>query len=189
MFGCLKVCEALGLDLGQFQYTLQHFEAGGDRWQWQTLRESPEFTVINDAYNANPDSMKASYETFRQLTPAHQPQKIAVIGWMNELGELSDAYHLDLGLWLSSRVDDISGVILVGQPAKITYNELSKAHSSCPIWYCETPEEAAKTLWDHSASHPEQAFLVWLKASRSAQLEDCVTQLTQCMETHATSCP
>lgn len=185
MVGCLKVCEALGLSLSQFEHTLSQFEPGGDRWQWQTLRETPALTVINDAYNANPDSMKASYETFRKLESAQYTQKIAVIGWMNELGDLADAYHQELGQWLSSRLDGITGVMLVGQLAKITYNELSKANDSCPIWFADTPEDAAHTLQEHC----NQPTLMWLKASRSAKLEDCVTQLTQWLESHATSCP
>lgn len=185
MLGCLNVCRALELDLSRFGQTLKQFEPGGDRWQWQTLREKPALTVINDAYNANPDSMKASYDTFRQLeTPLHT-HKIAVIGWMNELGDLAEAYHQELGQWLSSRLNGVTGVMLVGQLTKITYNELSKANDSCPIWYCDTPEEAANMLQEPC----HQPTLIWLKASRSAQLEICVTQLTQWLESHATPCP
>ena len=182
MLGCLNVCEALGLDLSQFHHTLQQFEAGGDRWQWETLRDQPLLTVINDAYNANPDSMKASYETFRQLESPLHDSKIAIIGWMNELGDLSEPYHQELGTWLSSRLEGMAGVMLVGQLAKITYNELMSANPVCPVWYSDTPQDAAKHLWEQGQS----STLIWLKASRSAQLEDCVTELKQMLDSHAT---
>lgn len=49
-------------------------------------------TVIDDSYNANPTSMVAALDTLKQ----HEGRKIAVIGSMLELGDLSDKYHLDI---------------------------------------------------------------------------------------------
>src|SRR5690606_34289649 len=50
--------------------------------------------VINDAYNANPESMTAALEAVAEL-PAGR--RVAVLGEMLELGELSDQAHRDVG--------------------------------------------------------------------------------------------
>ncbi|MEA5021086.1 MAG: UDP-N-acetylmuramoyl-tripeptide--D-alanyl-D-alanine ligase [Gordonibacter sp.] len=53
------------------------------------------FTVVNDAYNANPDSMRASLRTFRALeVPGRH---IAVLGDMGELGDFAPACHEGVG--------------------------------------------------------------------------------------------
>jgi UDP-N-acetylmuramoyl-tripeptide--D-alanyl-D-alanine ligase len=61
---------------------LQRIEAGG-------------VTVINDAYNANPNSMRAALETLAALKPTSR--RIAILGDMLELGESTEDYHREIG--------------------------------------------------------------------------------------------
>ena len=53
------------------------------------------FTVVNDAYNANPDSMRAALNTFAAMRVAGS--RIAVLGDMGELGDFGPAGHREMG--------------------------------------------------------------------------------------------
>ena len=58
------------------------------------------FTVVNDAYNANPDSMRAALNTFAAMRVAGS--RIAVLGDMGELGDFGPAGHREMGALAAS---------------------------------------------------------------------------------------
>jgi UDP-N-acetylmuramoyl-tripeptide--D-alanyl-D-alanine ligase len=61
------------------------------------LSEINGVTVINDSYNANPESMRAALETTRLLAQESGGRSFAFLGTMNELGDASDAMHAEVG--------------------------------------------------------------------------------------------
>lgn len=65
--------------------------------RFEKLEYSENLVIINDAYNANPASMEMSLETFNQLYPSPKYHRIAVLGDMRELGEVSVQKHKELG--------------------------------------------------------------------------------------------
>lgn len=67
--------------------------------------------VINDAYNANPQSMRAAIDVLREI--GGKNRKIAILGDMLELGEASEDYHKELGEFAVQKGMDI--VIAIGQ--------------------------------------------------------------------------
>jgi UDP-N-acetylmuramoyl-tripeptide--D-alanyl-D-alanine ligase len=73
-------------------------------------------TVVNDAYNANPDSMRAALAA--TLAIAGDRRRWAVLGEMRELGESSVAEHEALGRLVADM--DISRLIVVGDAARPT---------------------------------------------------------------------
>jgi len=73
--------------------------------------------MINDCYNANPESMKAALLAFQHIET--DAQKIAVLGDMLELGVNSPFWHRQLGRFLR-KVSSLSTVILVGDMVKWT---------------------------------------------------------------------
>lgn len=77
--------------------------------------------VINDCYNANPESMKAALLAFQQLDT--KDQKIAVLGDMLELGVNSPFWHRQLGRFLR-KVPSLNHVILVGNMVSWTKKTL-----------------------------------------------------------------
>jgi UDP-N-acetylmuramoyl-tripeptide--D-alanyl-D-alanine ligase len=98
---------ALGLELDAVAASLS---AAGTRSRWRMeLHERPDgVVVVNDAYNANPDSMRAAVGTLVELGKASDGRTVAVVGDMLELGATAESEHADLGRHLAaSRVDSV----------------------------------------------------------------------------------
>ncbi|MFC5830806.1 UDP-N-acetylmuramoyl-tripeptide--D-alanyl-D-alanine ligase [Nonomuraea insulae] len=65
------------------------------RWRMEVTDRADGVIVINDAYNANPDSMRAAFEAFEALGKGRR--RFAVIAALRELGEDSSALNAELG--------------------------------------------------------------------------------------------
>ena len=86
---------ALGIPENEIATALSTFEPQS-RWRME-LNEVHGVTVINDSYNANPESMKAALETTRLLAQESGGRTFAFLGTMNELGDASDLMHQEIG--------------------------------------------------------------------------------------------
>ncbi len=74
------------------------------KMRWETSERGGVF-VINDAYNANPESMKAAL--LNLPSPKHGRKKIAILGSMKELGLFSESAHQEIGNLAADEVDHI----------------------------------------------------------------------------------
>ena len=101
------VAHELDIPLQESAESLRDFEALTGRGRVIILDEGRKF-VVDDAYNANPASMRASLETFARVKCAG---KVAVLGEMRELGTNAAMYHAELAPLL----EGIDTVILVGE--------------------------------------------------------------------------
>lgn len=115
--------------------------------------------IIDDTYNANPLSMELALDTLVELAPTGS-RKVAILGYMAELGESSERYHIEIGRLARSRVDLLIGV---GKYA-ILYD--------ADFWY-PTSSTAAREVRSHL--RPTDTILV--KGSRSAAMEKVVAAL------------
>jgi UDP-N-acetylmuramoyl-tripeptide--D-alanyl-D-alanine ligase len=113
----LEVSEFLGLDRVQSFEALEKMELA-ERWRMQLTKTTEGIYVINDAYNASPDSMRAALQTLATIGRSGH-RTIAVLGSMAELGEISDQEHRSLGLLLVRY--NIDKLIVVGHDAKILH--------------------------------------------------------------------
>lgn len=135
-----------------------------ERWRMEVVGNARGVTVINDAYNASPDSMAAALKTLVQL---REPggRAIAVLGEMSELGDASGAEHDRIGL-LAVRLG-IDQVVVVGSGARrlhiSTINEGSWDGESA---FVESQDEAYSLL----ASMLREGDTVLVKSSNSAGL-------------------
>lgn len=132
-------------------------------------KEVEGYTVVDDTYNANPESMKAALETVAAL---RGPQRhIAVLGKMGELGEDGIAAHADMG-WCAASLG-YAAVVVVGAECAETLALCQAAAESIPALLVNTPAEAAAAL--RSLMQPGDALL--FKGSRSAGMERCIYEL------------
>ncbi len=127
------------------------------------------FTVVDDTYNANPESMKAALETVAALKGPKR--RFAVLGKMGELGESGIAAHADMG-WCAASLG-YAAVVVVGAECAETTALCQAAAESIPAMLVETPAEAAAAL--RQFIQPGDAIL--FKGSRSAGMERTMYEL------------
>jgi UDP-N-acetylmuramoyl-tripeptide--D-alanyl-D-alanine ligase len=113
----LEVCAFLGLDRQRSFEALEKMELA-ERWRMQLSKTSAGVFIINDAYNASPDSMRAALQTLATIGRSGH-RTIAVLGSMAELGDISDQEHRALGLLLVRY--NIDKLVVVGEDAKILH--------------------------------------------------------------------
>lgn len=93
----------------------------------EVRRGDASFTLIDDSFNANPDSMRAGLDGLRQWGAASgaRPYRVAVLGAMLELGPDEDALHRAVGAYaLDCGVD---AIVAVGSPADAHVDALAGA--------------------------------------------------------------
>jgi UDP-N-acetylmuramoyl-tripeptide--D-alanyl-D-alanine ligase len=113
----LSVSDSLGLDRKTAVSAIESMPLA-ERWRMQVSDRADGVTVINDAYNASPDSMKAALQTLAQLGRSGS-RTIAVLGEMAELGSEAREQHDAIGR-LVVRLD-INQLVVVGQAAKLIH--------------------------------------------------------------------
>ncbi len=131
--------------------------------------------IINDTYNANPESMKAGITVLSTLGTG---QRVAVLGDMLELGAKSDVLHGETGTYLAQSGIDYLG--LLGEFASFTAAAAEKeGMSSDHIKVCSSKEECISWLQELVAADSvgEDSYIL-VKGSRGMQLEEIVGQLT-----------
>ncbi|MDZ8202647.1 UDP-N-acetylmuramoyl-tripeptide--D-alanyl-D-alanine ligase [Microbacterium sp. SSW1-59] len=109
----LTAALSFGVDLDAAIARLEAVELA-ERWRMQPLG-SDRVRIINDAYNASPDSMAAALRTLAQIT-APTERMVAVLGAMSELGEYAGEEHDRVGL-LAVRLG-IQRIVVVGDDAR-----------------------------------------------------------------------
>lgn len=158
------VGEHFGLTPEQITAGIRHFAP--TKMRMNILRRGDGITILNDAYNANPQSMRAAVEV---LSSMEGDYKIAVLGDMFELGPLAPALHAGVGEHLGrSKVDCL---VAVGNLARHIYDaaspHMAQAH------YCKSKEEAKPLLAE--LLRPQATVLV--KASRGMAFEELAEYL------------
>ncbi|MCZ4123430.1 UDP-N-acetylmuramoyl-tripeptide--D-alanyl-D-alanine ligase [Streptomyces sp. H39-S7] len=132
------------------------------KWRMELRDLTGGATLLNDTYNANPDSTRAALDA---LAAIQGGRRIAVLGEMLELGDVSAAEHRAVGEYASSRADL---VVAVGEAAR-------------PI--ADGAGERAVALADNDAAvewlrgHLAADDVVLVKASRGARLDEVAAAL------------
>jgi UDP-N-acetylmuramoyl-tripeptide--D-alanyl-D-alanine ligase len=165
------VAHALGMGVDVVAAELSKAQALS-RWRMEVHERPDGVTVVNDAYNANPESMRAALKALVAMAGGRRTW--AVLGEMRELGEASTAEHDALGR-LAVRLD-VNRLLAVGPAARMVH--LGAAHEGS--WADEAawvPDIEAALGLLHAQLRPGDVVLV--KASRAAGLERLVDALLQ----------
>ena len=149
---------ALGLSLDAIGASLGCIEALSP-WRMELRERADGLVVVNDAYNANPDSMRAALETLAGIGRRTGRRTVAVLGEMRELGDTTEAEHRAVGRLAEDL--GIDRLIVVGEGAR-PITETSRAAS----FYASVAEAR-----DGVRNNVDGADVVLVKASRAAGLE------------------
>ncbi len=162
-----------GMSLDEVVRGLEAYQPAS-RWRMEVAERPDGVVVINDAYNANPESMRAGLKALVAMASTSDPpaRTWAVLGEMREIGESSIEEHDAVGR-LAVRLD-VHRLIAVGEGARPVH--LGAAHEGS--WGNEStwvPDaEAALTLLRAEVAPGD---IVFVKASRSIGLDAVATGL------------
>ncbi len=156
----IAVANHLGLDGEQIIEGLRSLTSTAGRMR--TLKSHHGSTLLDDSYNANPESMRAALDVLL----LHQGPKIAVLGQMAELGDEAGTKHLELARQLKSR--DLKSVYLVGPYAEEMVAELGASARA----FVSNPQ-----LIEALDNELQGDEVVLIKGSRVAHMEDVVSAL------------
>ena len=151
-----------GIRFDQLQEALEDYAGESGRMQYAEVRG---VHFYNDAYNANPASAKAGFETMAEIKTS--ARKILIFADMLELGTQSIESHVSAATQMMQAGFD--HIILLGQEVLNSAHHLKKhGFNNC---FCSS--DKSKAL-QHFLQEVKTGDLVYLKGSRGMQLEDFV---------------
>ena len=162
----LAVAAELGVDLERAAHALRNAEIPHGRMR-TIVNEAHAFTIIEDCYNAGPDSMRAALEALQDYPRAKR--RVAVLGDMAELGQWSEPEHRTIGSVASKCVEFLIGV---GNDARWIVEGLRGRVRS--KWY---PNSVSAADCVRKVICPGDVVLV--KGSRRVQMEKIVDSLVR----------
>jgi len=157
------VAERFGLNAEEIRRGLQRFLP--TKMRMNVIRRSGDITILNDAYNANPQSMRAAAAVLGSV-PAER-RKVAVLGDMLELGVNGEAFHQAVGGYFAEAGVDC--VIAVGNLARYIAQGAEKGGVP-QVYYFESQELAHQTI----NRELRAGTSILLKASRAMAFEKLV---------------
>ena len=172
----MAAVKAAGGDLGAAGLSLA--EMGGLKGRGarhQIAAQSGKALLIDESYNANPASMRA---TLRQLGQTPATRRVAVLGSMKELGDFAPRFHEQLAEPLVEAKVDYA--VLVGDEMRALAQHLGKGGSGAlaaglSFAHCEGPAEAISALEEFGITHGDA---VLVKGSNSIGLGRLVAHFT-----------
>lgn len=138
------------------------------RLERSVIATEPPITIINDAYNANPGSMRAAIAVLADAPVIEGGRRVAVLGDMLELGSITHRAHMDV--LAAARDAGIDAVCTLGPSFAAAAMETGSDHS-------EPTTDDAAVARIASLVHPGDTVLI--KGSRGVRLERLVRELRQ----------
>jgi UDP-N-acetylmuramoyl-tripeptide--D-alanyl-D-alanine ligase len=156
---------ALGVPLDEAAAALALAVPVKGRLVW---REAGGVRVLDDTYNANPVSVRAALDAFRE--PPGAGRRWVILGDMLELGPLTESAHGELGAWVAAL--PVAGFAAVG-PAMRLAAEAARAGGCPDVAIFAAPEGAAA----HVLARVTRGDRVLVKGSRGMRMERAVEAL------------
>ena len=153
----------LGMTTDEIHRGLASYQPIEKRWEVEEIKG---LKFINDSYNANPDSMKASVKAFVET----YKNPVVVLGDMGELGENEIKYHREVGEFLSTLNKDVK-YLTVGKLAKEIGDILTT--KNIDVTSFETIEQVGCYILENL----DNSNTIFLKASRSMKFEQILEEI------------
>ncbi|SHJ67162.1 UDP-N-acetylmuramoyl-tripeptide--D-alanyl-D-alanine ligase [Hathewaya proteolytica DSM 3090] len=157
----IAVAREMGLEFEEIQKGFQNIESTSMRLE---LIESSNIRIVNDSYNASPDSVRAGIDYLNVL---NGKRKICILGTMRELGDNSYQLHKEVAVYAKDKGID---VLLVNSEFSEAFVE---GFNGGKVKCFKTNEELAS----YYNSIKEKGDAVLVKASRSMKFENIVAKI------------
>ena len=161
----IAACKELDISVEEAIKGLQKLELTGKRL---SVKEANGMKVIDDTYNACPDSMKSAIKT---LANTKGKRKIAILGDMFELGKDSNLFHSEVGDYAGENNIDI--LIAIGEEAKYIAEGGKKKLKENQVLYFKNKEEFFKNVNNIILS----GDTILVKGSRGMAMEEIVDKI------------
>lgn len=154
----------LGLTLAEIKEGIETFAS--DKMRMAMSKTKGGFTMIDDTYNANPISMKASVDVLSGATG----RKVAVLGDMYELGAEEEKLHGEVGAYAVEKGIDV--LVALG-PISAAMAQGAKQAGGKMVYHYDTQEE----FWKKGLGIFQKNDTILIKASRGMHLEKTVEKI------------
>ena len=161
---------AAGLDLDTVADGLAD-AVPASRWRMELTERADGLVVLNDAYNANPESVRAALDTLGGIGAGSGRRTVAVLGEMLELGDGAAAAHAGVGEYAAEAGVDV--LVAVG-PVAAAVARAFEASQTPGVAIATAGRDAAVDWLRHNVT---AADVVLVKASRGAALEVIADEL------------
>lgn len=153
----IAVANIYNIDDNKIQEGLSNFELSKNRLE---IIKTDKYTIINDTYNANYDSMKSALEVLNN----YNTRKVAILGDIFELGSYSEDIHRNVGKLINCDM-----LITIGNDSKYIYEEANalKYHFNTKDEFYRKQKELLK-----------EGDTILVKASNGMKLNEVVEYLT-----------
>lgn len=165
----IEACRALDMTDELIAEGLREFKPVEGRGKPVVLSSGA--VIIDETYNANPDSMRCAVQSVVSSANYTHLPKVLILGKMAELGEHTEVLHEELGQWLSKQ--PVQRLITIGSVA----SQIAGGAKSAPyiVQEVEDQDEAFELVKDLL----NQPVCVVIKGSHSAQLDKLVFRLVE----------
>ena len=162
--GILDLLEIHNFSRNEITEGLKFFEANNKR----NVLIDKGIKILDDTYNANPDSMKSSLDSLIQVAGLNRT--FAVLGDMKELGTFSKRFHKEIGYYAVK--NNINGLISFGEDSYYITNEFRK--EGLMFSHFKNEESALNEIITLLKSWMREGDVVLFKGSRSMKMERIV---------------
>lgn len=153
-----------GLSVEEIKRGIENLETIRGRFK---MIETEKFLVVDDCYNANPMSMKASLDVLHD----GEGRRVAILGDMGELGENEIALHEEVGTHAAQC--GIDACICVGELSVHMAEAARKTDPDFKVYY----EESRESLLEHLKDYVQNGDTILVKASHFMRFEEVVEAL------------
>lgn len=161
----MAIADYMGMDLAKVAAGFDDFSG----MRQKVIDISGKYTIIDDTYNASPDSMKASINVLAEMECTGK--RIAVLGDMFELGDNSEKYHYEVGTYLATK--NIDELVVIGELSQNILQGVQDAGSSIKCNSLKDNGEASLFLL--SVMTPGDVVLI--KGSNGMKMDQIVSNI------------